>query len=84
MEWHHPASPRTKSIRRSPSRQDHDHCDLGLEGIILEYVMSKRQTTTSDAYIETFKALEKCFRRVRPHKNRAEHLLQHDNARPHV
>jgi histone-lysine N-methyltransferase SETMAR len=35
-------------------------------------------------YIQTIKKLQRRLRSVRPHKNVAEILLQHDNARPHT
>jgi histone-lysine N-methyltransferase SETMAR len=46
--------------------------------------MARGQTTNSDLYIQTLKNLQKRLRRVRPHKNVAEILLQHDNARSHT
>ena len=54
------------------------------EGVILVDIMPHGQTINSDLYIQTLKKLQKRFRRVRPHKDVAEILLQHDNARPHV
>jgi transposase len=45
--------------------------------------MPRGQNINSDLYIQTLKNLQKRLRRVRPHKNVAEILLQHDNARPH-
>jgi histone-lysine N-methyltransferase SETMAR len=54
------------------------------EGVILEDIMPRGQTINSDLYIQTLKKLQKRLRRVRPHKNVAEILLQHDNARPHT
>jgi histone-lysine N-methyltransferase SETMAR len=40
------------------------------------------QMINSDLYIQTLKTWQKHFRRFWPHKNAAEILLQHDNARP--
>jgi hypothetical protein len=53
------------------------------EGVIL-LDMSDGQTIHSDLYIQILKTLQKRFRRVRPHRNVAEILLQHDIARPHT
>jgi histone-lysine N-methyltransferase SETMAR len=47
-------------------------------------VMPRGATINSEAYINTLNKLKKCFQRVRPGKNPAEMLLQHDNARPHT
>jgi histone-lysine N-methyltransferase SETMAR len=57
-------------------------CDA--EGEILVDIMPRGQTINSDLYIQTLKNLQKRLRRVRPHKNVAEILLQHDNARSHT
>jgi hypothetical protein len=46
-------------------------------------IISRGQTVNSNLYIQTLKILQKPFWRVRTHKNVAEILLQHDNARPH-
>ena len=44
--------------------------------------MPRPQTINSDLYVQTFKNLQKRFRRVLPHTSVTEVLLQHDNARP--
>jgi hypothetical protein len=54
------------------------------EGVILVHIMPRGQPINSDLYIQTLKNLQKYLRRVRPHKNVAEILLQHDNERPHT
>jgi histone-lysine N-methyltransferase SETMAR len=54
------------------------------DGAILVDVMPRGATINSQVYINTPNKLKKRFRRVRPGKNRAEMLLQHDNARPHT
>jgi hypothetical protein len=46
-------------------------------------LMPRPQTINSDLYVQTFKNLQKRFRRVLPHTNVTE-LLQHDNARPYT
>jgi histone-lysine N-methyltransferase SETMAR len=46
--------------------------------------MPRGATSNSEAYINTLNKLKKRFRRVRPGKNPAEILLQHDNARTHT
>jgi histone-lysine N-methyltransferase SETMAR len=53
------------------------------DGVILVDVMPRGATTDSEAYINTLNKLKKRFQRVRPGKNPAEMLLQHDNALPH-
>jgi histone-lysine N-methyltransferase SETMAR len=85
MEWHHPQSPRKKKFKTAPSAGKvmvtvFWYCD----GAILVDVMPRGATINSEAYINTLNKLKKCFRRVRPDKNPAEMLLQHDNARPHT
>jgi hypothetical protein len=50
------------------------------EGVILVDIMPRGQTINSDLYTKTLKNFQKRLRRVRPHKNIAEILLQHDNA----
>jgi histone-lysine N-methyltransferase SETMAR len=47
-------------------------------------VMPKGVTINLEAYINTLNKLKKRFRRVRPGKNPAEMLLQHDNACPNT
>jgi hypothetical protein len=54
------------------------------DGVILVDVMPRGATINSEAYINTLNKLKKCFWQVRPGKNPAEMLLQHDNARPHT
>jgi histone-lysine N-methyltransferase SETMAR len=54
------------------------------EGVILVDIMPCGQTINSDLYIQTLKKFQKRLRRVQPHKNVAEILLQHNNARPHT
>jgi hypothetical protein len=46
--------------------------------------MPHGQNIKSNVYNQTLKTLQKRFRGVCPHKNVAEILLQHDNARPHT
>ena len=50
----------------------------------LKVLMPRPQTINSDLYFQTFKNLQKRFRRVLPDTNITEVLLQHDNARPHT
>jgi hypothetical protein len=50
------------------------------KGVTLAYVFPRGQTINTDLYVETFKILQKRFRRVRPHRNAAE-ILQNDSAR---
>jgi histone-lysine N-methyltransferase SETMAR len=52
--------------------------------VILVDIIPRGQTINSDLGIQTLKNLQNRLRRVRPHKNVAEILLQHDNARPHT
>jgi histone-lysine N-methyltransferase SETMAR len=54
------------------------------EGVILVDIMPRGQTINSDLYIQTLKKLQKHLRRVQPHKNVFEILLQHNNAQPHT
>jgi hypothetical protein len=52
--------------------------------VILVDVMPIGATINSEAYISTLNKLKKRFQRVRPGKNPAELLFQHDNARSHT
>jgi histone-lysine N-methyltransferase SETMAR len=54
------------------------------KGVILVDMMSGGATINSEAYINTLNKLKKRFRRVRPGKDPAEMLLQHDSSRPHT
>jgi histone-lysine N-methyltransferase SETMAR len=85
MEWHHPQSPRKKKFKTAPSAGKvmvtvFWDCD----GVILVAVMPRGATINSEAYINTLNKLKKRFQRVRPSKDAAEMLLQHDNSRPHT
>jgi len=51
--------------------------------VILVDTMPCGQSINSDLYTQTFKALQKHFRRVSPHKNVAE-ILQQDSAWSHT
>jgi hypothetical protein len=44
----------------------------------------ERRQINSDAYIRTRIKLRNRFKRVRPHNNQTEILLQHGNSRPHA
>jgi hypothetical protein len=73
--------PRKKKLKTAPSAGKvmvtvFWDCD----GVILVGVMPRGTTINSEAYINTLNKLKKNFRRVRPGKNPAEMLLQHDNA----
>jgi hypothetical protein len=84
VEWHHPTSPR-KKFKVTPSAvKVMATVFWDAEGAILVDTMPPGQPINSDLYIETRKNLQKRLRRVRPHKNFAEILRQHDNARPHT
>jgi histone-lysine N-methyltransferase SETMAR len=54
------------------------------EGMILVDTIPHGHTINSDTYIKTLKALQKHYRRVRPHKIIAEILLQCNSAQPHT
>ena len=47
-------------------------------------IMPCGQTNNSNLYIQTFKTLQKHFRRVRSHQNGAEILFQNDNPQRHT
>ena len=63
--------------------ESHGHCFWDAEGLILIDIMLYGQTINSDVYIRTLKTLQKLFRRVWPHKNVAEILLQCGNTATH-
>lgn len=85
MEWHHPQSPGRKKFKTTPSAgKVMITVFWDIEGVILVDVMPRGETINSQAYIKTLKKLNQRFRRVRPHKNPADLLLLHDNARPHT
>jgi histone-lysine N-methyltransferase SETMAR len=84
MEWRHPIYPRRKKFKVTPSAAKVMATVFYAEGVILVQIMPRGQTINSNLYIQTLKNLQKYLRRVRPHKNVAEILLQHDNERPHT
>ena len=85
MEMRHPTSPRVKKFK--------SQCSAGkimatvfwdIEGVILVGFMPKGSTINSDVYIDTLRKLKARLRRVRPHLDMSEVLLQHDTACPHT
>lgn len=83
MEWHHPLSPRRKKFKTASAGKVIVTVFWNCGGAILVDVMPKGATINLEAYISTLNKLKKRFRRVRPGKNPAEILLQHDSAHPH-
>jgi hypothetical protein len=77
MEWHHTSSPRKKKFKAIPSaRKIMATVFWDYEGaILIDVLLSRRQTINSDVYVET---LKKRFRRVRPHKDVTKVLLHHE------
>jgi hypothetical protein len=85
MEWHHANSPRKKNFRAAPSAgKVMATVFWDMEGLLLMDLMPKATTINSEAYVATLTNLHAHLRRVRPHKQMADILLQHDNASPHV
>jgi hypothetical protein len=80
VEWHDPTSPSRKKFKITPSAgKVMATVFWDAERLILVDIMPHGQTLNSDLYIQALKNLQKHLRRVRPHKNVAEILLQHDN-----
>lgn len=85
MEWHHTNSPRKKKFKSAPSAgKVMASVFWDSEGVLLVDIMERGTTINSTAYVNTLKKLEGRLRRVRPHRQKADVLLLHDNARPHV
>jgi hypothetical protein len=53
MEWHHSQCPQKGKFKVSVSRQDHNHCLVDCEGLILVDVVSRGERINSDAYVRT-------------------------------
>jgi histone-lysine N-methyltransferase SETMAR len=84
-EWHNENSPRKKKFRAAPSAgKVMATVFWDMEGLLLVDIMPKGTTINSEAYVATLTNLHARLRRVRPHKQMADILLQHDNARPRV
>jgi histone-lysine N-methyltransferase SETMAR len=85
MEKHRANSPRKKKFRVAPyAGKVMATVFWDMEGLLLVDIMPKGTIINSEAYVATLTNLHACLRRVRPHKQIADILLQHDNARPHV
>jgi histone-lysine N-methyltransferase SETMAR len=87
MEWNHPTShPRKNNFKvtASAGKVMVTVSFWDAEEVFLVDIMPRGQVINSDMYIQTLKNLQKRLRRVRPYKNVAEILIQHDNARPHT
>ena len=54
------------------------------EGVLLVDIMQPGTTINSNAYVQTLKKLQGQLRCVRPHRQREDVFLLHDNACPHV
>jgi hypothetical protein len=59
MEWHHPQCPWKGKFKVSFSQQDHDHCLVECEGLILVDEVPRRGRINSDAYFRTLTKIRK-------------------------
>lgn len=66
MKWHHPQCSKKGKFKASFSRQDHDHCLVDCEGLILVDVVNRGERINSDAYVRTLTKIRKRFKRDRP------------------
>jgi len=83
MEWHHPQAPRRiNSKRRHQGAKVMITVFWACEGMIPVDTMPSGET--SQSYINVLTEHRKNFKRIQPHKNSTQILLQHDNARPHT
>lgn len=82
MECHHLTSPGKKFKAAQEKAWPTFFWDA--EGGILVDITPQGQVINSGLYIQTLKTSQKHFRRVRPHKDAAEILLQCDNAQSHT
>lgn len=85
MEWHHANSPKKTKFKTTPSAgKVMATVFFDSEGLLLVDIMPRGTTINSDAYVTTLKKLQARLSRVRPHRQKQDVLLLHDNARPHV
>ncbi|KAJ4450461.1 hypothetical protein ANN_01886 [Periplaneta americana] len=80
----------SKLVVRRPRRRWEDNIKMNLRdmgydgGLLLVDIMPHGTTINSDAYVATPKKLQARLNRVRPHREKQDVLLLHDNAQPYV
>jgi len=62
MEWHHSLCPWKEKFKVSVSRQDHVHCLVDCEGLILVDAVPRGERVYPDAYVRTLTKIRKRFK----------------------
>ncbi|KAJ4435884.1 hypothetical protein ANN_18504 [Periplaneta americana] len=85
MEWHHANSPKKKKFKTAPlAEKVMATVFYNSEGLLLVDIMGHGTTINSDVYMANVKKLQARLSHVRPHREKQDILLLHDNARSHV